>query len=498
MSIKSGSTEAGTARSGRLRANAISALGAATIAMAFMGPATSVFFNTAPGAAKMGYGLPLGTLLALVVCFALASTIASFSRSMPTAGLAYTFNTRAFGSGAGFTSGWVLAFAYLMVGPMLVAAMGSFGTEFLDQHLHVHGVPWWVVSAAIVAVIFLIGRSGVQRSVQTALIFLVLEITVMLALFGTVLGQGGKEGLSLAPFFPGNSLDGISGLGYGMLWGILMFVGFESAGTLGEETRDPRRNVPLALFMAVGLIGVFYVLSTYAAAIGFGQSGTEAFAEDPGPWNTLADQYWGGKVAWVIALTVLNSQFANLLSGSNAAVRMLYAMGRERMLPHRLGKTNATGSPVAAWIAYLALTVLITFGLGAAMGPLGVYAFMGTILGLGIILVYIAMSLGLVRYAWRHERASFSPYRHAAVPIVSSLLLLLPIYGLLWPRPDWPYDLVPYIVVAWIITGVGVFQWMAAHRPERVEGMGRIWAEETSGAADTTVSSEPESASTLA
>jgi amino acid transporter len=254
------STDTNTAHSGRLRAGAISALGAATIAMAFMGPATSVFFNTAPGAAKMGYGLPLGTLLALIVCFALASTIASFSRSMPTAGLAYTFNTRAFGRGAGFVSGWVLGFAYLMVGPMLVAAMGSFGSEFLDQQLHIGGVPWWVVSAVIVGIIFAIGRSGVQRSVQTALIFLLLEVTVMLALFGTVLGNGGKEGLSLAPFDPGNSLNGISGLGYGMLWGILMFVGFESAGTLGEETRDPRRNVPLALFFAVGFIGLFYVL----------------------------------------------------------------------------------------------------------------------------------------------------------------------------------------------------------------------------------------------
>jgi amino acid transporter len=253
--------------------------------------------------------------------------------------------------------------------------------------------------------------------------------------------------------------------------------------------------VPLALFFAVGFIGIFYVLSTYAAAIGFGKSGGDAFAKDTGPWNTLADQYWGAKVAWIVALTVLNSQFANLLSGSNAAVRMLYSMGRERMLPHRLGQTNAAGSPVAAWIAYLALTVLITFGLGAAMGPLGVYAFMGTILGLGIILIYIAMSLGLVRYAWTQERGSFSPFRHALVPIVSSLLLLLPIYGLLWPRPAWPYNLVPYIVVAWILGGALYFRRMAARTPERLEGMGRVWADDDAGGSDAPRLGEPASAS---
>jgi amino acid transporter len=179
-----------------------------------------------------------------------------------------------------------------------------------------------------------------------------------------------------------------------------------------------------------------------------------------------------------VALTVLNSQFANLLSGSNAAVRMLYSMGRERMLPHRLGATNDHGSPAAAWTAYVAVTVAITFGLGAAMGPLGVYAFMGSILGLGIILIYIAMSVGLVRYAWREERATFSPFRHAVVPIVSSLLLLLPIYGLLWPRPDWPYNLVPYIVVAWLAAGMLFFRQLRRKAPERVDGMGRIWSDD--------------------
>jgi amino acid transporter len=464
-----------TANTGRLRAGAISALGAATIAMAFMGPATSVFFNTAPGAAKMGYGLPLGTLLALIVCFALASTIASFSRSMPTAGLAYTFNTRAFGRGAGFVSGWVLGFAYLMVGPMLVAAMGSFGTEFLDQQLHISGVPWWVVSAVIVAIIFAIGRSGVQRSVQTALIFLLLEVTVMLALFGTVLGDGGKEGLSLAPFDPGNSLDGISGLGYGMLWGILMFVGFESAGTLGEETRDPRRGVPRALFIAVILVGIVYVFSGYAAAIGFGAGHVDALAADASPWTTLSNRYWGPNVAWLFLLTVLNSQFANALAGSTAGVRTIFALGRERILHRALGTTNHRDSPVAAWGAYVLFSAVLTFGLGALITPLGVYGFLGSLLALGIVILYIMMNIGLGRYYRRNFPEEYSAFRHVVLPAIGSVLMLLPIYGLLWPIPDWPYNLVPYILLIWVVGGAAYFLYLRRNHPERIEAMGRVW-----------------------
>lgn len=459
---------------GRLRANAISALGAATIAMAFMGPATSVFFNTPLGAAHMGYGLPLGTLLALVVCLALAGTIGAFSRRMPTAGFAYTFNTRAFGRGGGFQSGWLLGLAYLAVGPMLFAAIGSFGSDFLRANLHI-SLNWWIISLAIIGIVFFIGTLGLQRSVETAVVFLVLEVCVMMALFITILAKG--HGLSLAPFSPSHS-HGVSSLSYGMLWGILMFVGFESAGTLGEETRDARRSVPLALMAAVVIIGIFYVLSSYAAAIGFGPgSGSKAFAADAAPFTTLADKDWGTSVAWIVSLTVLNSQFANLISGSNAAVRMLFSLGRERLLPYGLTRTNSKGSPVVAWTAYISIATVLTIGLGAAMGPLGVYGFMGTLLGLGIVVIYISINLALTRWVWVHERSAFSLVKHGVIPIGASLLLLLPIWGQIHPYPAYPNSLVPIILGVWILGGIGYYLLLRARSPRVIEGMGRVWGD---------------------
>jgi amino acid transporter len=463
--------------SGGLRKNAITALGAATIAMAFMGPATSVFFNTPLGAAHMGYGLPFGTLLALVVCLAVAGTIGGFSRRMPTAGFAYTFNTRAFGRGGGFVSGWVLAFAYLAVGPMLFAALGSFGHDFLTQNLSIT-VPWWVISLVALGIVLFIGSRSLDRSVETAIVFLVLEIGVMLTLFVTILVKH-SHSLSLAPFNPGNSLDGFSGVGYGMLWGVLMFVGFESAGTLGEETRGARRSIPIALFAAVGIVGIFYVLSSYAAAIGFGAgAGSHGFAGDAAPFTTLANRNWGSSVAWIVSLTVLNSQFANLISGSNASVRMIFSLGREGLLPRALSRTNAKGSPITAWITYAVIAGTLTLVLGAAMGPLNVYGFMGTVLGLGIVLIYISINLAFMRWMWIHERASFSVLRHGVVPAVASLLLLLPIWGQIHPYPAYPISLVPPIVGILILSGIFYYLYLRARSPEIVAGMGRVWGDD--------------------
>ena len=116
---------------GRLRRNAISVLGAVALSMAFMGPATSVFFNTQPAAGGAGYALPFALLLALIVSALVASAIGAFAQKIPTSGFAYTFNTHGFGKRGGFISGWLLAFAYAMVGPMLLAAIGELVSQFV-------------------------------------------------------------------------------------------------------------------------------------------------------------------------------------------------------------------------------------------------------------------------------------------------------------------------------------------------------------------------------
>jgi amino acid transporter len=473
-SLSARSREHGVNRPGRLKGNAVGAIGAAVMSMAFMGPATSVAFNTAPGAAKIGYALPFGILLALLACLILASTIGAFSSKLPSAGFAYTFNTHAFGKGAGFLSGWLLAFVYASIGPILFTAMGAFGSQFLKDQFG-WNVPWWIISGLMMLVIWFIGSRGISRSTKTALIFLTLELGVILALFGTIIGKGGASGNSLGAFNPAHSLTGIGGIGFGMLWGILMFVGFESAGTLGEETRNPRRSVPIALFGAVIMVGLVYVLSGYAAAIGFGSQHAHALASDPSPWTTLSDTFWGKDLGWLFVLTVLNSQFANALSGSNAAVRIIFALGREGILHRRLGTTDRADNPMTAWVAYIVMSAVITYGLGLAMGPLNAYAFLGSILGLGIIVIYILMNIGVTRYFWRKHRSEFSPIRHGVLPAVGSLLMLLPIYGQLVPVPDWPYRLVPYLLVAWVIIGVGYFLVLRRRNPRVIDAMGAVW-----------------------
>jgi amino acid transporter len=357
---------------------------------------------------------------------------------------------------------------------MLFSAMGGFGHDFLETQFSVN-IPWWVISAVIMAIIWFIGSRGISGSAKTALIFLVLEVGVLLSLFATIIGKGGASGNTIAPFNPAHSLTGVSGIGYGMLWGILMFVGFESAGTLGEETREPRRSVPRALMFAVVLIGIVYVISGYATAIGYGAHHVGALSSDASPLTTLATKFWGADGVWLITLTVLNSQFANVLSGSSAAVRIIFSFGREGIFSRRLGTTNMRDNPVTAWVAYILFSAVVTFALGAWINPFGAYNFLGSILGLGIIVLYILLNIGLILYFRRSYPAEFSVVRHGILPVAGSLLMLLPIYGQLWPIPPWPYRIVPYLIVAWTIAGIVYFGYIRRRKTEMLDAMGRVW-----------------------
>ncbi|QKV97327.1 APC family permease [Streptomyces sp. NA02950] len=457
--------------------------------MAFMGPATSVAFNTPPAAAGAGYALPLAVLLALIACLLVANTIAAFARKIPAAGFAYTFNTHGFGPAGGFISGWLLLLSYGMVAPMLLAAIGTYSSQFLAAVFHVH-IAWQLMTLLFGLIVWGINALGISDSAKVAMVFLVLEVGVMLGLTLTILGKGGDHGLSLAPFSPTHSLGGTSGLGTGMLWGVLMFIGFESVATLGEEAKAAKRTVPVALFSAVIVIGTFYALTAYGAAIGYGPGHANAFAADASPWTTLAHRYWG--VTWALMLTVIVGQFANFVSGSNSFVRVLFAMGREGILPKALGRTSRRQIPHIALGGYMLFSFAFTFLMGAKFGPLGVYSFAGTVLGLGMIIIYILISLAVIRFYRREHPSEFRWIRLGVLPVATAILMLLPIWGQIHPLPAWPNNLVPYLIVAWMVLGAGYLIFLRARRPALVSAMGHVFESDTE--ADTETAEETDRA----
>jgi amino acid transporter len=468
-----------------LKKNSITLFGAVASTCAFMGPATSIYFNTGMGVENSGNAFGFAFLLATIATLFIAYVIAQFAKKLPTSGFAYTFAVRGLGPKSGFLTGWLLVGGYAMICPMLLAGTGYFLSQFFLTYFNVH-ISWGIFAVIVGAAILLLSSMGVAQSVRVALIMLLIEICVMFAFFITVLIHGGAEGITFATFNPTNTLKphDINGIGTAVMWAILMFVGFESAATLGEETKDAKRNIPKALIYCVVSIGAFYLIGAFTAVIGYGPSHVneivKGIASGVNPWDSIFETHWGKAASMIMMLVVLNSIFANLLSGFNATVRIFYAMGRENVLPKFMGEVSVKSQvPLKASIFYMSISLVATLILGYLWDPMTVYGWAGTILGLAIIIVYILINISLFFFYKRHT-SEFNIVKHAVVPLVATVLLYLPLKGVIQSTlpssgAASPMTSVPYIVAIWMVVGVIYTYYLLKYKKNTFESMGKVF-----------------------
>ncbi|MCD2443284.1 APC family permease [Agromyces sp. SYSU K20354] len=462
------------AQGSALRSNAVGLGGAVIMSAALMGPAVSVYFNPQVVAASAGAAMPLVFVIALVVMLVVASSIMAMAKAFPSAGSFYTYVSRGIGPRTGFVTGGLMFIAYALLVPAELALIGVYTQDVLAGYgIQVH---WTIISAIFTVLMVVLSLRGISGSLRTAAILFCIEVGVIVLLSAIVLMQGGAAGLTLEPFSPAESPNGISGLALGMTFGILSFVGFEAATTLGEEVREPRRNVPRGILYSLLLVGAIYIFCTYAEMIGFGVSGLDSLVGNAAPFNELARTY----APWLdllIGLAGISSIFAVTMNANNGVVRIIFAMGREGMLPSSLGRIHPVHrTPTTAIWLQAIVAVVFTFGVGLLAGPFNAYVYLGSILTLAIIPVYILTNIACMRHFAREGRAERNVWRHAVLPVLGIVLLGIPIYGQVYPVPAEPLRYFPYIVLAFIAAMAVIAVVFGRRRPEVLARAGAVLA----------------------
>jgi amino acid transporter len=238
------------------------------------------------------------------------------------------------------------------------------------------------------------------------------------------------------------------------VFGFLSWAGFEGAATLGEETNNPRRNIPLAIAGAVGFTGVFYVIVMMAQSLGFGidQQGVDEFSGSSAPLGDLSKSYVNTTMAQAIDAGATVSAFASALGTASAGSRMLFALTRDGFLSRRLGEASRrTGAPanalavvmVAAIAAFVAMRIN-----GTTLANAFFYA--GTIGVLSLLVAYIATNLGALRFLFWERRVAVW---QAVIPLLAIAALVYVIYKNVYPQPAHPYDVFPFVVLGWLLLG---------------------------------------------
>lgn len=457
-------------RSSTLQSNAIGLPGVLFQSVTTMAPAGAVAFSLGAAIPFTGGALPLAVFIALIVCLLVALNIASLAKHLPSAGGYFTYVSRGLGPKMGWLVGWLFTLTYILLLPLTLLVLGSVTDAFLSGTLHISfGLNGWIVYAIAFAVIaFLLTYFGIRISADAGVILGAIEIGVFVVLSLWLIISAGSSN-TLATFNPASSLQ--SGLGgwqgvlFGMLFAFLAFSGFESSAVLGEETRNPRRIVPRAILLATLCIGLFYVFCSYAGVVGWGFTKITSYPNDANPWGTLASRVWG-PAAFIAIIAILNSALGNANAGINAGARQLYAMGRIGAFPSLLGHTNRYHTPGRAIILTIVVGTIITLVAGLIYGPTLGFAFLGSLLTVPILLVYMATCLSVPFFYLKEHRSEFTVLRHLILPAIPFILLAIVLYFQFVPLPSAPFILVGPIDATWIVLGIIIVATLSWRTPQ--------------------------------
>ena len=339
-------------------------------------------------ALKISNGHAVTTILIAMVAMML--TAVSYGRMAalyPSAGSAFTYVGRGFGPYAGFLVGWAMFLDYLII-PIVNVIYGALTIQRLLPE-----VPYVIWTAVFAAGMIALNLRGVRSLARANTILLaamcaVVGAFVILAV-RYLLHQGGWTGIfSPLPFYNPATFD-LRAVMTATSLAALTYIGFDGVTTLAEETRNPRRTVPLATVLVCLITGVFSAVEVY-----LGQRVWPDYGSFPNLETAFLDvtQRAGGVLLFHgMAAVLIVACFGSGLTGLAAAARLLYGMGREDMLPKRVfGRLDAKRSQPA-----INIWIIGAVALGGALALS--YERSAELINFGAFLAFMGVNLAAIR-----------------------------------------------------------------------------------------------------
>jgi amino acid transporter len=422
-----------------LREHSIGLPGVLFQSITHMAPAAAVAYSIYISVPHAGAALPLAVFLALIACLLAANSIGQLAKELPSAGGLYTYAARTLGPYPGFLVAWLFLLFEPLVAPFLFLECGWAMHEVMSSEAGWHySGQWWIWVTAVGAIVFLLTFRDIRISANAGVILGIFEIAVFAALAIWILLSNLGD-LNLQPFNPNHAPEGaFTGVGKGMVFAILAFIGFEASAPLGEEAKHPRRTIPLAVVGSCLAIGLFYVLLSYAWV--FGEGGVGTFVDKAGgsgdPWREMGKAFWAG--GWVLVFAaIINSIVAN----TGIALGLSYVMGWK-------------------W------------------GPLNGFIMIATAATVVVILVYMLVMAGSIRFYLTEKRAQFNPLLHLVFPVAGIVLFAFPLYYQYFPLPPYPIRYAVWVALGWVIGGllVGAVMWQL--KPQALRNAERIYVDD--------------------
>lgn len=359
-----------------------------------------------------GGRVPLAYAITLVAMFFTARSYARMAVAYPYAGSAYVYAQRSFGPGVGFLAGWSLMLDYLFLPMINYLVIGIYLNAAFPA------VPQWVfivVSILLVTVLNIVGIVSVARANFVIIAVQALFIVAFVALSLVSIGGTGQVDL-LAPFTGDGSVEGPGVLFAGAAVLCLSFLGFDAVSTLSEEAKDPTRSVPRAIMVTTVAAGVIFILLSWLSQVVYPSNAFESV--DSAALDVMGAA--GGEfLAVFFTAAYIAGATGSALTSQASVARILYAMGRDRVLPRAVfGRLSAQfRTPVIAILLVSAISLL------AVVIDLGLLVEM---ISFGALIAFSVVNLTVIKHYFvdRRERSGVGVVNNLVLPFVGFALTL--------------------------------------------------------------------------
>jgi amino acid transporter len=492
----------------QLRRHAVGIWGVLFLTVTGSAPISAMLFNT-PLVTGYGNGLgaPAAFLFATVVLTIFSVGYVAMSRKVTTAGGFYSYISHGLGRELGLGTGFAAVVAYSVFEASLAGGFAYFLQLKLAQIGQGTGLNWlgyiqwpWL-ALFMVVVISLITYFDIRISARLLGIFLIGEILFLLIFDAFMFARGATTSTAMAldainpvKAFQGFAANGALAAGLpaiGLFFAFWSWVGFEMAPNYGEESKDPKRIVPRAMYISVIGLGIFYILTSWAPFAGYSSIGAAVAQAQTDPAHYYlgpAQSLIGLGVDQALSILIITGSFACGMAFHNTAARYFFSLGRERVLPAALGQTHVRyKSPHIASItqSVIAAVIVIVFAIFAGrdnptqqayLDLYGLMAIMGVIV---ILAVQALVSVAILRYFLQHHSSDVHWWNTVLAPIISFAGQAVVLYllftnidfiggGLGFARWLGPIDLVIFAA------GIGLAFYLKSSQPDKYKTLGRL------------------------
>lgn len=392
---------------------------AAAAPITVVGGNVPIAIGKGPGAAA-----PLGFAIAALVMVLFSVGFVTMTPYVKEAGAFFSYVSTAMGASAGIGTALTALVTYYGI---QIGCYGYVGWAIGDLVTAFGGpaVPWPIYAFAAFAVVAFVGYHNIDVSSKFLAVALVCEIGIVCILDLSVFANGGPEGISWSSFNPQGFSSG--NFGIAVLYALTGFIGFESTAIYRDEAKNPSHTIPIATYVAVLVIGIFYMISTWALVTGAGasQASSVAMKTVNGKANMMIDMagtYAGVVVKDIMQVLLVTSILACVLSFHNIISRYQFTLANKGILPSALGvahpKFNAPSrsSLVTTGVGLLIMLIFVVAGLD----PLGgVFGYGAAIATSGMMILMLVSSISVLVFFRRHTEIQVNIWRGTIIPILA-------------------------------------------------------------------------------